>query len=57
MNFDGIIYPWLHLWMLSAVPLVTFAAGALSWKVLGRWTWVLIAGGIVLVLMVKIAGG
>lgn len=56
MIFDGQDYPWLHLWMLSAVPLVTFALGALSCKALGKWTWGIILLGIALVVLIKIAG-
>lgn len=57
MDFDGITYPWLHLWMLSAVPLAMFCLGALACKVLGRWTWGVIGIGIAIVFIVKIAGG
>jgi len=57
MVFAGQYYPWLHLWMLSAVPLVTFTLGAISWKVLGRWTFLLIALGIMLMIVIRMAGG
>jgi len=57
MSFDGQDYPWLHLWMLSAVPLVTFAAGALSCKILGKWTWLLIGLGVLLLVILRAAGG
>jgi hypothetical protein len=43
--------------MLSAVPLVTFALGALSCKLLGAWTWLLVGLGIAGIILMKIAGG
>lgn len=57
MDFGGVYYPWLHLWMLSAVPLITFCLGAFSWKILRKWTLLLIVMGIIIVVTVKIAGG
>lgn len=56
MIFAGQDYPWLHLWMLSAVPLVTFGLGALSCRILGKWTWGVIFLGIALVVLIKYAG-
>lgn len=43
--------------MLSAVPLVAFALGALSWKILGRWTFLMIGLGIVLLIIIKTGSG
>jgi len=57
MIFAGQYYPWLRLWMLSAVPLVTFAIGALSCKILGKWTWLLIGLGVLLLVTLRAAGG
>lgn len=57
MNFAGQDYPWLHLWMLSAIPLMTFCLGVLSWKILGRWTFLIIGLGIVAAYCISLAGG
>jgi hypothetical protein len=58
MDFDGIYYSWLHLWMLASVPLVTFALGILSGKMLRKLGLsVLLAMGIVIVVITKLAGG
>ena len=53
MEVGGFSY---SLWVASAIPLATFALGALSWKILGRWTFLLIASGIAVVCIMKFAG-
>jgi hypothetical protein len=53
MQVGGFSYP---LWAASAVPLAAFALGALSCKVLGKWTWVLIILGVIAVIVLKAEG-
>lgn len=53
MTVGGFSYP---LWVASAIPLATSALGALSWKLLGRWTFLLILFRILGVFLAKVKG-
>jgi hypothetical protein len=54
LTIGGFAYP---LWIASAIPLATFGLGALSCKILGKWTWLFIILGIAGVFLLKIEGG
>lgn len=54
LTIGGFAYP---LWVASAIPLATFALGALSCRYLGKWTWLFIILGIAGLSLIKIAGG
>lgn len=54
MEIGGFSYP---LWIASAIPLATFALGALSWKFLGRWTLLVVFLGMCGIFLAKVKGG